>query len=82
MARRVRRFAALAEDLAFRQVIERLARQHRNRAAVAGQSLVRELWWISGCPRHSRPGSHGARARFTASGSSTLDGAVKRNARA
>ena len=39
MARRVRRFAALAEDLAFRQVIERLARHIEADAAVAGQSL-------------------------------------------
>jgi CRP/FNR family transcriptional regulator len=40
MARRVRRFAALAEDLAFRQVIERLARHIEIGAAVAGQSLL------------------------------------------
>jgi CRP/FNR family transcriptional regulator len=39
MARRVRRFAALAENLAFRQVIERLARHIEADAAVAGQSL-------------------------------------------
>jgi len=39
MARRVRRFAALAEDLAFRQVIERLARHIEADATVAGQSL-------------------------------------------
>jgi CRP/FNR family transcriptional regulator, dissimilatory nitrate respiration regulator len=37
MARRVRRFAALAEDLAFRQVIERLARHIEAGASVAGQ---------------------------------------------
>jgi len=39
MARRVRRFAALAEDLAFRQVIERLARHIEADAARAGRSL-------------------------------------------
>jgi CRP/FNR family transcriptional regulator len=39
MARRVRRFAALAEDLAFRQVIERLARHIEADAAVVGRSL-------------------------------------------
>jgi len=36
MARRVRRFAALAEDLAFRQVIERLARHLELAASIAG----------------------------------------------
>jgi CRP/FNR family transcriptional regulator len=39
MARRVRRFAALAEDLAFRQVIERLARHIEGDARIAGQSV-------------------------------------------
>lgn len=39
MARRVRRFAALAEDLAFRQVIERLARHIETDAREVGQSL-------------------------------------------
>lgn len=39
MARRVRRFAALVEDLAFRQVIERLARHVEADAALAGPSL-------------------------------------------
>ena len=38
MARRVRRFATLAEDLAFRQVIERLARHIEADAARAGRS--------------------------------------------
>jgi len=37
MARRVRRFAALAEDLAFRQVIERLARHLELTATIAGR---------------------------------------------
>jgi CRP/FNR family transcriptional regulator len=37
MARRVRRFAALAEDLAFRQVIERLARLLELAATIAGR---------------------------------------------
>jgi len=40
MARRVRRFAALAEDLAFRQVIERLARHIEADAARAGRSSL------------------------------------------
>ncbi len=40
MARRVRGFAALAEDLAFRQVIERLARHIEVGAGVAGQPLT------------------------------------------
>jgi len=39
MARRVRRFAALVEDLAFRQVIERLAGHIEAVAAVAGQPV-------------------------------------------
>jgi CRP-like cAMP-binding protein len=39
MARRVRRFAALVEDLAFRQVTERLARHIEGTAAAAGRSL-------------------------------------------
>jgi CRP/FNR family transcriptional regulator len=39
MARRVRRFAALAEDLAFRQVIERLARHIEADATRAGRPL-------------------------------------------
>lgn len=37
MARRARRFAALAEDLAFRQVIERLARHIELAASIAGR---------------------------------------------
>jgi CRP/FNR family transcriptional regulator len=39
MAGRVRRFAALAEDLAFRQVIERLARHLELAAGIAGRPL-------------------------------------------
>ena len=39
MARRVRRFAALVEDLAFRQVTERLARHIEAAAVTAGRSL-------------------------------------------
>jgi CRP-like cAMP-binding protein len=39
MARRVRRFAALAEDLAFRQVIERLARHIELAATIGGRPL-------------------------------------------
>jgi CRP/FNR family transcriptional regulator len=41
MARRVRGFAALAEDLAFRQVIERLARYIELAATIGGRSLSR-----------------------------------------
>jgi CRP-like cAMP-binding protein len=39
MARRVRRFAAIVEDLAFRQVTERLARHIEAAAVTAGRSL-------------------------------------------
>jgi len=40
MARRVRRFAALVEDLAFRQVTERLARHIEAAVAAAGLSCA------------------------------------------
>jgi len=39
MARRVRRFAGLVEDLAFRQVTERLARHIETTAAALGRPL-------------------------------------------
>jgi CRP/FNR family transcriptional regulator len=41
MARRVRRFAGLVEDLAFRQVTERLARHLEAGAAASGQPVSR-----------------------------------------
>ena len=41
MAKRVRRFAGLVEDLAFRQVTERLARHLESSAAASGAQVVR-----------------------------------------
>jgi CRP/FNR family transcriptional regulator len=40
MAKRVRRFAGLVEDLAFRQVTERLARHLEASAAASGATMV------------------------------------------